>query len=484
MKRFVSVLITLVLLATGFPSFSSAQPVSNCRLKAGSNLLTSLGFPLRAERLVYKENPRILVMPFRLKGEPKYSLTDTDRELFDRSAKAISDFSSGKNTVSFVFGNTIDVNYTAEEFDSLAKNNPLTFQKDWKNSTFGFVEKIVQAQDQKQDYSGIDAVVLYSASTKRRAQIAEALMYTNDKLSFGYVDKSSRSTVNWWYSGIDGDNWFDPIQTAEGEISNAVLIYNQMTFDTLLHEIMHLYGLPDLYGSIFSPPDDLMSVRISRGFVSILAWQQWLLGWLPDENVKCISEENDINLGTLENRFSLDYSQRDQLLVIQSSPTTATVVDIVKRDNRRWLYFYSLDIERSPGPISAFSANPNAIVLQQSLLYTEITNRKGVGTQIDSPNYRLLITDNDSKKISFVLIPSSISESDGAKELLRKADNLREENIRLAQAELEAVSAQALKPKVDADALKRKLVITCTRGKSVKLISSVKPKCPKGYRKK
>ena len=59
-----------------------------------------------------------------------------------------------------------------------------------------------------------------------------------------------------------------------------------------------------------------------------------------------------------------------------------------------------------------------------------------------------------------------------------------------AKAEAEAKAAAELKAKQEAeakakaDAAKKKSTITCTKGKKVKKVRAVKPKCPKGYKKK
>jgi hypothetical protein len=47
--------------------------------------------------------------------------------------------------------------------------------------------------------------------------------------------------------------WFRLIQTAEGSISNVVLLDNHSSQSTITHEIMHLYGLTDLYGTSTGP---------------------------------------------------------------------------------------------------------------------------------------------------------------------------------------------------------------------------------------
>ena len=56
-----------------------------------------------------------------------------------------------------------------------------------------------------------------------------------------------------------------------------------------------------------------------------------------------------------------------------------------------------------------------------------------------------------------------------------------------AQQEAEAKAAADLKAKQEADAkaaATKKTTITCVKGKLTKKVTSVKPKCPAGYKKK
>jgi hypothetical protein len=56
----------------------------------------------------------------------------------------------------------------------------------------------------------------------------------------------------------------------------------------------------------------------------------------------------------------------------------------------------------------------------------------------------------------------------------------------LAKQEAEAMAAAELKAKKKAEAkvaLKKKITITCVKGKLSKKVTAVKPKCPNGYKK-
>jgi M6 family metalloprotease-like protein len=444
------------------------------------------------ERLAKKANPKILVLPFQLKDEPKYTLTNQDREYFDLAAANIVEFSQGINKVNFLFNPTVELSYTAREFDDFKINVSKTFQNDFKNSTYGLVESIIKGADQSINYEGFDAVVIFGSSKARSQEIAEAMMYTKEKLAFGYGVKTGGNGSNWWNPTIVNDNWFDPIVTNEGIISNVTLIYNAMNAKTLTHELMHLYGLTDLYGSASSPANTLMSDNA----VSLLALEKWTLGWLGDENVQCISEKVDIKADAVDNSLSVDNSGKDQLIVIPSGPSNALVIDVTKRGDRSLLSYYSLDTEARPS-ITAFRPNNRALSI-------EVSNYLGAGSYIESPKYTLLIKDNVGLKLSLSLIPKDLAKSDVAKQLFTEAENTGISNMKLAQAAKEAKEAKEaaeLRAKQEVDAkiaadirakqeaaakatASKKTTITCVKGKVSKKVTAVKPKCPNGYKLK
>ena len=134
--KFRSLLVvSLILSLIPLNAPASAQSIDNCRIAAARNSIVSLGFPVRAERLAFKANPKILVLPFQLKDEPKYTLTDQDRANFDQAAVNILEFSQGINKVNFVFNPTVELSYTASEFDDFKINVSKTFQNNFKNFT-------------------------------------------------------------------------------------------------------------------------------------------------------------------------------------------------------------------------------------------------------------------------------------------------------------------------------------------------------------
>jgi hypothetical protein len=496
-KQFKIIFVICSLLLAFIPSVARADVVSNCRIGASQWNIVSLGFPLKAERLANKRNPKILVLPFQLKGETKYILTAEDKNKFLESAKSIDQLSQGKSEVTFVFNDTLELAISAADLDVIKRNVSATWQKDFDNSTYGFVTKTLLAADSKIDYKGIDAVILFGSSVERKESIAEAMMFTND------------SSIKFNPKKTPAGNWWDPIKTNEGEISNTVLIYNALDADTITHEMLHLYGLQDLYGSPSSPRYSAMA---SGGLVpaTLLSYEKWVLGWLPDSNVICVNPKKEISSNPVNNRFVLDYSSSGKSLILPTGATTALVVDIVNFQQSPWLQFYSLDNDARP-PIKIFSPG------------VRLSDYQGVSTQFQSTDFTLLISDNDGSSVVINLIPSNSINSVESKELIKQAGSKKieldgnrkaKEQAQVA-AELktreEARVAAELKAKQDADAkaaaekiaaeLKakqeadkkaaaakaaalKKTTITCIKGKASRKVTAVKPVCPTGYKVK
>jgi len=471
MKLRSLLLVSLIVSLIPLNSPASAQSIDNCRIKASDWQPMSLGFPVRSERLANLSAPKILVIPFQLQDTPDYVFSSDLKQHYLEAAQQINELSSGKSMPLFVFSPVIKTEITGADIRDLASNQNIGNQtRDESISTWGFVRKFIATHDTKLDFTGVNGVILEGSYPGKG--IAEAMSYVKNY-----------------------DPYWRPLKTDEGDVLNAVLMDGHWSTSTIAHEVMHLYGLVDLYGSSSSPANTLMS----DGANSLLAFEKWTMGWLPDENVQCISDTVDIKTDSVNNAFSVDYSSKDQLIVIPTGPKTALFIDVTKRDIRGSLAFYSLDHDRRPS-ITAFSSN-------KKLPSIELGYNAGIGSFIESPKYTLLIKDNIGLKLSISLIPKDLVNSDAAKQLFTDAENTRISNVKLAQAENEAKAAAELKAKQEAEAkaiaeakaaaeLKakqeaeakaaaaKKTTITCVKGKLTKKVTAVKPKCPTGYKLK
>lgn len=435
-----ALLLIIAFLFSSLPNMASAQPVSECKIKASSIQMVSLGFPVNPPRLANIVNPKILVIPYQLKDDKTFDFGAKEKENFIKASENIYNFSNGKSKVTFTYNAMINIDMTVKERDAIKQpqNNNKTWQERYDDSTWGFMKRFITDQDRNIDYSGFDGVILYSKSSVVSAENAEAMLMTKDLYG----------------------PWFNPILTAEGEIHNVVVLYNHDSEYTVTHEVLHLFGLSDLYGTQFGPANSLMK---SSKYMSILAWEKWVLGWLGDDNVQCISENDLTNSQNANNTFTLDYSVNDQLLVMPTGEKTALVVDVITSENRTFLNYYSIDNDARP-PIKTFE---KASFDGTSV---EVTKNLGIGTYLQSTKIGLLIGDNDGKKLTVSVFPIKLFFSESAKQLQATAEKNRLKYLKLAEQQAAAAS--------------KKTTITCVKGKLTKKVTAIKPVCPKGYKKK
>ncbi len=498
MKRFCAVLVISTLFFGGLATNASAQPIDNCRISASKWNIVSLGFPLRGERLAGLSTANILVIPYQLKDEPKYSITVGDKSVFENAVTNISAFSGGKLKLNLIYNPTVELALSAVDLDDVKKGQQMNWQKNFETSTYGFTARVLKENDKSINFKGINAVVLYGSSISSRQEIAEAFMFTRDQHQLSNVKNDI------------GGNWFDPINTDEGDISNAVLLYNNFNNSVLTHELMHVVGLTDLYGSPSSPPLSLMS----SGELAILPYEQFVLGWLPDSNVTCVNQSTEISQNTVQNVFTVDYSKGSHSLIIPTSINTALIIDVVKSDSRVSLLYYSLSNDKRP-PIETFQGQSNGSIS------VDLTNLGGISSQRNSPEYILLVTNNDGSRVTFSLIPTSKINTPDSMQLIENSKQRKNEveaeliakvlAERQAKSDAEARAAAELKAKREAEtktrqeeelrakqaselkaqqesaakkALIKKTTIICVKGKLTKKLTSLKPKCPSGYKVK
>jgi hypothetical protein len=473
----------LVISLVAAPSLTAparAANVEDCRIPSGEWSIVSLGFPLRKERLGNIQSAKILVIPYQLKGEPAFSLSASDISNFSSAAQDIRDFSSNRSNVQFIYNKTVVLPQSALDLDDIKRNVSNTWAKDFANSTWGFITKTIKDSDSTIDYSGVDAVLLYGGSSIRNQEIAEAMMFSSDSGIKFNPDKS------------DGGKWFDPIKTNEGQISNVVLMYNNWDKATITHEIMHLYGLTDLYGSDTGP--GRLSLMASNA-MNLLSYEKWVLGWLPSSDVQCFTNVSSNSIQTV----SLDNSVVNQVVVIRTSEREDYVIETTKVYGKRYVAFYSLDNNLRP-PLTLFQERRNG-----QAGGVEIEDHSVIGTQLRAPKFTLLVGNLDSKSISLHLAPASLTSSNEFKELVSKSSETKskitqeveakakqEADARAAELkakqEMEAKIAADLKAQQEAaaklSATKKKTTITCIKGKSIKKVTATSPKCPSGYKKK
>jgi hypothetical protein len=493
-RTFRILVFVVALVVSSFPSSSFADNVEACRIPDTKWSAVSLGFPVKKERLKYIAKPKVLVIPFHPSDAPDFSLGPEEKANFIQSSKSINALSSGLSQVEFVFSPTIKLALTTSEMDAYKINARQTYLKDFENDQFGFALKLIQEADPGIDYTGIDSVILYGVAKQSKQEIASALQYTSDMNFDGNNSKRK-----------DGQPWFTPIATKEKPISNVVLMYNRSESFVITHELLHNYGLTDLYGAPNTPAD--LSIMSSLD-ETLLTYEKWLMGWHPDKNVTCVS--GDTSQQT--NKFEFEIRSKEQIALIRPNQSNSIFVletGIVKKNTL--LSFYKLTNDARP-PIEYFSfLNGKAGI--------NLADLSSIGRVIRGDQYSALIHLISDSSASVYVYPNSAAGSPEVQKLLVEAQaeakvieakvaaelKAKQEADAKAAAELaakleaEAKIAAELKAKQEAEiraaaelkakqeakaATQKKTTITCIKGKLSKRVTAVKPKCPTGYKLK
>ena len=417
---------------------AEAESVENCRIKASTSQTVSLGFPISPERLAYLSKPRILVIPFSLKDNPNYTFTSNYKRNYEYAASYIELLSKGKSSPQFVFLPPIATDFTNDTINRLrAKQNIGNSTKDESISTWGFVRKFIADHDSTIDFSGVSGVILEGSSTSKISFIAEAMTMKAESL----------------------DSYLRPIETNEGKIYNFVLMDKHQGNATIAHEVMHLYGLTDLYGSSASP--EYLSL-MSGDEVALLSYEKWVLGWLPDSEVQCLDTLSNQSI----TQITFNYSKPEQLFIIKTSGDTHYIIETSKLQGMKKLVFYSLNNELRP-PIEMFSSKNFT-----ASMGLNVNDFNAIGTQISSPIHTLLISDINESTLTLNLVPKSFVKSAEFDNLVKQAD------------ELKLIYRTQIEETARVESTVKKKSITCIKGKLTKKVNAINPKCPAGYKKK
>jgi len=469
----LSLVFSSLLFLTQVPPVSASQ-VQECRIESSRNALVSLGFPLAPERLGNKKSVNVLVLPFRLADVPSYTFTEYFREDYIKASQYIEQLSNGLVKVNLKFSDVIDVTYTSADMVTLTINQQKSWSdRDESKSTWGFIRKLIQDIDSQVDFKDVDSVYLHGSSAARGSQIAEAMMF----------------------SANPTEPWFRPVKTSEGNIYNAVLMDRHQNSATIAHEILHNFGLTDLYGSSTSP--EMLSL-MSSNTISLLSYEKWILGWLPDSRVQCLIEIRDIDQSNTSTRILMPNDGLDNVLVIRTQEDrtalvieTSTINQTGESDGQKFLSFYSLHNDQRP-PIKMFMPTRSSKTIAIKVREGKNLETDAIGATIQADRYELIITDINDSNFVLHLVPKG-QTSNAASLFEESVSNKKLAEIRELEKRMKAATVEVTKQDTEtknSDTIEtvksepKKRVITCIKGDKLKKISAVKPKCPKGFKKK
>jgi hypothetical protein len=346
-----AIALAFIFAITPYLAPANAAEIASCRIKASQRENVSLGFPLRDGRLASVKNPKIMVIPFQMKEKPNYVISELDKEDYKYAAKDISDFSGGKASVEFIFAPVLATEYTKDFWSTLKANQHKSPQEKVESlSTWGFVRTLVAASDPKVDFSDIDAVILEGSPVDWGSFIGEAMMFRTDEPN-GYAR---------------------PIRTDEAVINNAILLDKHYSRFTITHEVLHLFGLTDLYGTSTGPGK--LSIMAGDS-PAILSYEKWILGWLPDSEVQCFP---DLATNTIT-EIKIAPRKNSQVIVLPGKADSHVIIETSKIEESKYLALYTLNNEARP-PITTFADNQGRS--REGLL---INGYQAIGSIFDLP---------------------------------------------------------------------------------------------------
>ena len=111
----------------------------------------------------------------------------------------------------------------------------------------------------------------------------------------------------------------------------------------MIHEILHVFGLPDLYmlnpnGTVPVGIFDVMSTFNKAYKPFVLNWHAWKLGWLEDSDVLCASPQ-------VAQLFMIERSDEKSFIVIPEGANRVNVIEVWKQNlsSIPKVLFYSVD---------------------------------------------------------------------------------------------------------------------------------------------
>jgi len=344
---------------------SALTPIASCKTGDmtpeyawGGKILNRNGFPRPDISVAGKKSAKILVVPIIFKDLP------FREEKIQRGQIFSSDLDLLNETIPYIKESfkTLSVQRFEVEIDVLPKSQWFVFDRDnplsgvWGVDNFTTLMEMIEKEKPDFNFDGYD--------------------------TFAFI------TGN----GIPGQSGLGSAQASHPRVKNsqsgsinAILMLGGITNTTLwVHEFGHsLFSFEDLYlfsqassgttrqklGDVSVPSKwDLMS---DSSKVSLLGWNKFLIGWLYDPEVRCISEQKS-SIHYLSNR---ETSNDTKLLTINLAPGVTLAAEAKNAsgtDKGLLLYLINTHTSHGEGP-----------VLTQNTLITKGQSKSWLGWQIN-----------------------------------------------------------------------------------------------------
>jgi M6 family metalloprotease-like protein len=465
MKKIVRIFSLTSLLGIIFwanPIYAESQE-SSCFLDASIHQVVSLGKPVPVERLASKTNIKVGVLPFYFSDGPVKILSDSEKNDYLQAANILRNLSDQKISIDFKFLNSFNTGKPASSLKQAYLERDIGWsRKDTTLSTWGFVRNTLAAADSTTDFSNLDSVILEGNNTDHSFYIAEAMDFFRGKAGNSYESAS--------------EEFFKTINTQDGFIDNAVLLDIHKGASTIAHELLHNFGLTDLYGSGTGPAWLSM---MAGGSGNLLNYEKAVLGWFPSNKFVCQDIKVLFNENSVENQIVLNNIKENSIYLLKKSNDTAYLIEVINDENKSMLVFYLLEQNLRP-PITVFY-DPSVTFAS----VFDLRKPSNIGNYYNGSEFRLLLTNLSDNSATLNLIPNKLVDSTAAKALYQQSfqnksieEEIRKKTESEAEAKAKAEAEAKIPPKV------KQVTIACFKGKVIKKITAISPKCPVGYKKK
>ncbi|MEO1481157.1 MAG: hypothetical protein AAFU77_03550 [Myxococcota bacterium] len=317
MARRLSILIVLAAVMA-CSSENQTAPISECKPSGSPQPNIGLAFPMPSERLNSLETTRVTVLFTDFDDVPA---TRTPEQIMSILSPTAEDFfdaiSYGRYAVEFSpHLEWLRVSQSSAYYGEAARR--FEPHRDW-------IQEAMDLADEDVDFSQTDLVLVMA--TPNATDIPFGPTWTG-------------------FFGPGGLLRADGNEIANGITSGADLLFWGGLW--LTHEMGHSLGLVDLYSYSssggFTRPFSLMDL-INSSAPEYLAYERWLLGWIDDAQVTCLSGDGKVTLTPVEVQGG------PKAVVVPLSSSRVLVVE-----SRRALG-YDADLEREGAVIYTVDAS-------------------------------------------------------------------------------------------------------------------------------
>jgi M6 family metalloprotease-like protein len=341
----------------------------------------------------------------------------------------------------------------------------------------------------------------YYVSANWTEKINDALDAANSEVDFSKfelilikVDEKNSPIDSAGALPMWGEHLHDGIKVLRGAfLGNDFWTKQGQGVQVAVHEIGHVFGLPDLYqrnsnGQFPVGIYDLMSTFRLQYELNLLGWNKWKLGWLDESKLKCISIKNPSLLAFPRDKTNWDpvfIPYEDRVLGIEmwsnagsSNEIAALIYEVTPKT-------YVWASNRESGAVSPIQLlrpqNSNRLTAGEPEINGGAKFLPGDSVQHFGVDFRFMEGGKDFYYVSItpagqetVEIPLSDKQVEGLSSESSTKDN--------GSQTVAGKSNPEPKPKVRT--VVSKVTITCAKGKLSKKVTAVKPLCPSGYKKK